>query len=121
RMTVVGLALLLVACTGGAVSPGPTGGTGVASSTTPGAAGALLVESCHSHSVLWYDVASGRSLGQFVRAGSGGLVCPEGQLAMSPGGDLYVASFSPERVEAVTPALVNDQILRFGGRTGTFM
>jgi DNA-binding beta-propeller fold protein YncE len=68
----------------------------------------LYVTSLETNEALRYSSRSGRFLGAFVPAGSGGLLQPAGIL-FGPDGNLYVGSVG------------TDQVLRYNGRTGAFM
>ena len=102
----------------------------------------ILVGSCYTNNVLRFDGSTGRYLSEFVRAGSGGLNCPEGEMIFGEDGFLYVSSFShpalrhpwepvlpppkgqkDKPVFQSTPEAVtyNDQVLRFDGKTGEFV
>jgi len=67
----------------------------------------LLVSSYTTHRVLRFDESTGAYLGDFVTAGSGGLIAPTG-LAFGPDGNLYVGSLV-------------DSVLRYDSRTGSFI
>lgn len=103
----------------------------------------ILVGSCYTNNVLRFDGHTGKYLGEFVRAGSGGLICPEGEMIYGEDGFLYVASFSfpplrhpsepivpapretpdgrPVFQSTPQPVTYNDQVLRFDGKTGEFV
>lgn len=102
----------------------------------------ILVGSCYTSNVLRFDGKTGKYLGEFVKAGAGGLTCPEGEMILGKDGFLYVSSFSypplrhpwepvvkpPEGAKdkpvfQSTPHAVtyNDQVLRFNGKTGEFV
>lgn len=103
----------------------------------------ILVGSCYTHNVLRFDGKTGKYLGEFVRAGAGGLNCPEGEMIFGDDGFLYVSSFSfpvlrhpwepllppPENTKDKQPVFqstpeaitYNDQVLRFDGKTGEFV
>lgn len=69
---------------------------------------AMYQASYNNNRVLKYDLATKEYLGDFVAAGSGGLVGPVG-LQFGPDGDLYTSSFG------------TDNVLRYDGETGEFI
>lgn len=69
--------------------------------------GDLYVANLSGNNVTVFDRATGKAVGDFVRAGEGGLSAPTG-LAFGPDGSLYVSSSG------------SAQILRFGGPSGRF-
>lgn len=74
---------------------------------TPGRA-VLLVSNSRGNNVVKIDEQTGEVLGDFISAGSGGLVAPD-SLVVGPDGALYVSSGdSPE----------NSAVLRYDGSTG---
>lgn len=68
----------------------------------------LLVGNSGSDSVVAFDPRTGRYLGEFIAAGSGGLVAPDA-MSFGPDGALYVSSGD---------ASDNSAILRFDAQTG---
>lgn len=73
--------------------------------------GVLLVGNTRSHNVVKYDERTGEYLGEFITAGSGGLLAPD-NIVSGPDGHLYVASGDkPE----------NSAVLRYDGKTGRFL
>jgi len=92
------IALAAVALLG--ILAGPT-------APTAHAAGALLVTSTATHSVLCYDVTT-KTCRQFVPPGSGGLDYPFG-LTLGPDGNFYAANYYLNNIK------------RYNGHTGAFM
>jgi len=75
---------------------------------TFGVDGNLYVSSWGTNDVLRYDGTTGDFLGEFARAGSGGLSGPHG-LSFGPDGNLYVVSQN------------TNNVLRYDGATGDFL
>jgi sugar lactone lactonase YvrE len=75
------------------------------------AAAAFLVGNTQGNNVSMFDETSGAYIGDFIAAGSGGLVSPD-DLTYGPDGNLYVSSSS---------GTTTGQILRYDGRTGAFI
>jgi WD40 repeat protein len=75
---------------------------------TFGVDGNLYVSSWGTNDVLRYDGTTGDFLGEFARAGSGGLSGPHG-LSFGPDGNLYVVSQN------------TNNVLRYDGATGDFV
>ena len=73
--------------------------------------GVLLVGNTRAHNVVRLDEETGAFLGDFISAGSGGLVAPDA-LVFGPDGHLYVSSGD---------SLANSAVLRYDGKTGQFM
>jgi sugar lactone lactonase YvrE len=71
---------------------------------------ALLVGNTQGNNVVLYDDVTGQFLGDFISAGSGGLVSPD-DLVFGPDGNLYISSGSG----------TSGQILRYNGQTGAFI
>ncbi len=86
-------------------------GVGMPQSLAYGPDGNLYISTGYYNGVQQYDGVTGTLIGDFVSAGSGGLVRPFG-MAFGPGGDLYVTS----EVTATSSA-----ILQFNGSTGAFI
>ncbi len=76
-----------------------------------GAGAAYLVGSTAGHKVASFDESTGAYLGDFISAGSGGLVSPD-DLTWGPDGHLYVSSSASN---------TTGQILRYNGQTGAFI
>jgi DNA-binding beta-propeller fold protein YncE len=73
--------------------------------------GVLLVGNTRAHNVVKLDERTGEYLGEFITAGSGGLVAPDNIVA-GPDGNIYVSSGD-------TPE--NSAVLRYDGKTGRFL
>jgi DNA-binding beta-propeller fold protein YncE len=73
--------------------------------------GVLLVGGTRANNVMKVDEQSGEILGEFIPAGSGGLVAPDA-LVTGPDGHLYVSSGDTPQTSAV---------LRYDGKTGQFL
>ena len=73
--------------------------------------GVLLVGGTRSHNVMKVDEQSGELLGEFIPAGSGGLIAPDA-LVIGPDGHLYVTSGDTAQ---------NSAVLRYDGKTGRFI
>ncbi|MGB3237240.1 MAG: NHL repeat-containing protein [Geitlerinemataceae cyanobacterium] len=66
--------------------------------------------------VLKFDEFTGEFLGEFIATGSGGLSSPD-DLTFGPDGNLYISSGN----DSATPETEPSAILRFDGKTGTFL
>jgi sugar lactone lactonase YvrE len=66
--------------------------------------------------VVKFDEVTGEFLGEFIAAGSGGLVSPD-DLTFGPDGNLYISSGN----DYATPETEPSAILRFDGKTGKFI
>jgi sugar lactone lactonase YvrE len=84
---------------------------GLAALGTGSANAAYLVGNTSGNNVARFDQTTGASLGDFISAGSGGLVSPD-DLTWGPDGNLYVSS---------SAANTTGQILRYNGQTGAFI
>ncbi len=71
---------------------------------------ALLVGNTAGNNVLLFDERTGKLGGEFISAGSGGLISPD-DLTFGPDGNLYVSSGNN----------FSGAILRYDGRTGEFL
>lgn len=76
----------------------------------PNAEAALLVGNTQGNNVLIFDERTGRYGGEFIPAGTGGLLSPD-DLTFGPDGNLYITSGSD----------TSGSILRFDGKTGAFL
>jgi WD40 repeat protein len=76
----------------------------------PGAEAALLIGNTRGNNVSLFDEQTGRYGGDFIAAGSGGLLDPD-DLTFGPDGNLYVSSGTS----------TSGAILKFDGKTGTFL
>lgn len=76
----------------------------------PGVRAALLVGNTEGNNVLIYDDRNGRFGGEFIPAGTGGLMSPD-DLTFGPDGNLYITSGDE----------TSGAILRFDGKTGDFL
>lgn len=75
------------------------------------ASAALLVGNTRGNNVVLFDEQNGEFLGDFITAGSGGLIDPD-DLNFGPDGNLYVSSGKTSETSA---------ILRYDGKTGKFL
>lgn len=76
----------------------------------PAAQAALLIGNTRGNNVSIFDEQTGRYGGDFIAAGSGGLVDPD-DLTFGPDGNLYVSSGTS----------TSGAILKFDGKTGAFL
>ncbi len=73
--------------------------------------GVLLVGNTRAHNVVKLDERTGEYLGEFITAGSGGMLAPD-SIAIGPDDNIYVTSGDkPE----------NSAVLRYDGKTGRFL
>ncbi len=90
-----------------ALSLGAIAAVGMA---VPEAEAALLVGNTNGNNVVIFDERTGRFGGEFISAGSGGLVSPD-DIVVGPDGNLYISSGDN----------VSGAILRYDGKTGQFL